>query len=95
MGAVAVPWSIRDQPPAELAGGTLASAAALGVPRPVTGSQPMVAGTGYVLDVAVHGMWLRYRRDQRARGRAVIAPLPWSSGSRGIPPAAGPSYLFT
>ena len=28
---------------------------------------------------------------QRARGRAVIAPLPWSSGSRGIPPAAGPS----
>jgi hypothetical protein len=54
----AVPWSlvvpvlftgptIRDQPPAELAGGTLASAAALGVPRPATGSQPKVAGTGY------------------------------------------------
>ena len=29
-----------------------------------------------------------------ARGRAVIAQLPWASGSRGIPPAAGP-FLVT
>jgi len=29
-----------------------------------------------------------------ARGRAVIAQLPWASGSRGIPPAAGP-FLAT
>jgi hypothetical protein len=49
-----------------------------------------------VLDerVATHADGRLGQPARGARGRAVIAQLPWASGSRGIPPAAGP-FLVT